>query len=353
MFKQYSLKRRISKINRAKIKAVKIQNFELAYNYRDEEKALIQKLEELQNNHKKMSVRETILRLNLIVNKLRKQPVSFQKMADYLQLESEIQSYNFNVSKRTFQRDIKDIYSIYNIEIKYNKTRDVYEIIAQEQPEISERILEAFDTLNALNTSSRLTNHIYFEKRKPAGTENLYGLIHAIKNRLQIKFTYHKFWEEYPSRRTAEAYALKEFKNRWYVLVKDLKDKNIKSFALDRFSNLEITTHKFQFPVNFNVEEHYRYCFGIISPNEEKPQDIVLSFEPIQGKYIKTLPLHETQTIVRENKEEIVVQLHLCVTHDFIMELLSFGERLTVIAPDSLRQKIKDEHLKTYKKYNN
>lgn len=299
-----------------------------------------------------MAVRKTILRLNLIVNKLRKQAVSFQKMADYLQLESEIQSCDFNISKRTFQRDIKDIYSIYNIKIKYNNTRDVYEIIAQEQPEISDRILEAFDTVNALNTSSQLTNHIYFEKRKPAGTENLYGLIHAIKNRLQIRFTYHKFWEEKPSNRTTEAYALKEFKNRWYVLAKDLKDKNIKSFALDRLSNLEITTHKFQYPVNFNVEEHYRYCFGIISPNEEKPQDIILSFEPVQGKYVKTLPLHETQKIVRENKEEIVVQLNLCITHDFILELLSFGERLTAIAPKSLRQIIKDEHRKAYKKYN-
>ena len=52
------------------------------------------------------------------------------------------------------------------------------------------------DTFSALNLTDRLSNHIHFEKRKPQGTENLYGLLHAIKNQVQIQFTYQKFWED-------------------------------------------------------------------------------------------------------------------------------------------------------------
>jgi predicted DNA-binding transcriptional regulator YafY len=298
-----------------------------------------------------MSKREAISRYNLIIKKLRKSPVSFNEIADYLSLESELQSYDFNVSKRTFQRDLEDIRSIYNIDIQYDFSRKVYFIDFEQQPEVNERILEAFDTFNALNITDRLSNHIHFEKRRPQGTENLYGLLHAIKNQVQINFTYQKYWEDELTERIVEPYALKEFKNRWYVLANDLKDNQVKSFALDRLTDLEITKRKFQFPNDFNINEHYKYCFGIISPNGHKPQEVVLSFDPFQGKYIKSLPLHESQQILVDNEDELKVKLTLFVTHDFFMELLSYGENLKVIEPESLIKDIKNSLQETLKQY--
>jgi len=291
-----------------------------------------------------MSLRETISRQRLIINKLRKHPATFNDIADYLARESEIQSYNFTVSTRTFQRDLEDIRSIYNIDIQYDFSRKVYFIDDDGQPEINERIIEAFDLFNALNISDQLSSHIHFEKRKPAGTENLYGLLHAIKNRLQIRFSYQKFWEDEITQRTVEPYALKEFKYRWYVLSKDQKDNNVKSFALDRLTNLEITNQHFVFPEDFNIEENYRYCFGIISPGDQEPQEIILSFEPVQGKYIKSLPLHESQQILIDNEHELRVKLILFITYDLVKELLSYGEYIKVLQPESLAKELKMIH---------
>ena len=298
-----------------------------------------------------MSKREAISRYNLIIKKLRKCSASFNEIADYLSLESELQSYDFNVSKRTFQRDLEDIRSIYNIDIQYDFSRKVYFIDFEQQPEINERILEAFDTFNALNITDRLSNHIHFEKRRPQGTENLYGLLHAIKNQVQINFTYRKYWEDELTEHIVESYALKEFKNRWYIVANDLKDKKVKSFALDRLTDLEITKRKFQFPNDFNINDHYKYCFGIISPNGHKPQEVILSFYPFQGKYIKSLPLHESQQILIDNEDELRVKLTLFVTHDFFMELLSYGENLKVIEPESLIKDIKNSLQETLKQY--
>ncbi|MFQ3578707.1 MAG: WYL domain-containing protein [Bacteroidales bacterium] len=298
-----------------------------------------------------MSKRESIARYNLIIKKLRKQPSSFSEISDYLAFESDLQEYNFKVSKRTFQRDIADIRSVYNIDIQYNFSRKVYYIDHDEQPEVNERIFEAFDTFNALNITDRLSNYIHFEKRRPQGTENLYGLLHAIKNKVQISFLYQKFWEDENSHRIAEPYALKEFKNRWYVLANDLKDKKVKSFALDRLTGLQITRKKFQFPIDYDVNEHFKYCFGIISPNEHSPQEVILSFDPIQGKYIKTLALHESQVILKDNEEELLLKLTLYITHDFVMEILSFGDNVKVIQPVSLIAEIKKAYENALKLY--
>lgn len=298
-----------------------------------------------------MSKRETITRYSLIIRKLRKNPASFAEVSDYLIQQSELEGYNYDISKRTFQRDLDDIRSIYNIDIQYDFSQKVYFIAFDQQPELSERILEAFDTFNALNITDRLSNFIHFEKRKPQGTVNLTGLLHAIKKQVQIKFSYQKFWEDELTVRRVEPYALKEFRNRWYVLANDLKDKQVKSFALDRLSELEISNSKFQFPVDFNVNEHYKYCFGIISPTSHKPEEIILSFDPIQGKYIKSLPLHESQQILVDNEQELRVKLTLYVTHDFFMELLSYGENMKVIKPDSLLSDIKNSLQETLKQY--
>lgn len=283
-----------------------------------------------------MSKRESIARYNIIIKKLRKRPATFAEIEEYLALESEIQAYNFNISKRTFQRDRDDIRSLYNIDILFDFSKKVYYIDSDEQPEANERILEAFDTFNALNLTDRLSKHIHFEKRKPQGTEHLYGVLHAIKNQIQIKFVYQKFWEDELTERVVEPYALKEFKNRWYVLSKDVADDKIKSFALDRLRDLDILKKKFKLPDEFDVTEHYKYCFGIISPNGHQPEEVILSFDTFQGKYIKSLPLHESQQILIDNEVELRIKLKLFITHDFFMELLSFGENLKVLKPQSL-----------------
>jgi predicted DNA-binding transcriptional regulator YafY len=289
-----------------------------------------------------MSQKEAISRYNLIIKKLRKHPATFEEISDYLARESELEEYNFNVSKRTFQRDIKDILTVYKIDIVYDKSMAAYRIDSDDQSEASNRILEAFDIFNALALADRLSDHIHFEKRRPQGTENLYGLLHSIKNQLQIRFSYHKYWDDELSQRLVEPYALKEFRDRWYLIANDLKDSKVKSFALDRLTDLDISRRNFQHPKIFNVNEHFKYSFGIISPNGLDPEEIILSFDPVEGKYIKSLPLHETQVILKDNDDELLIQLYLVPTHDFLMELLSHGSSVKVLKPESLVAEVKE-----------
>lgn len=305
-----------------------------------------------------MSKRGYISRYLLILKKLKAKPFSsfeelqnyFDNQVDYLQMQDD--TLNIGFSKRTFQRDIKEIRNIFGVDIEYSKSEKGYFISQSEMENMNfQRMIEAFDMFNSLNLSQDLKPFIHLEKRRPQGTENLYGLLHAIKNKLQIKFSYQKYWEDELSIRTAEPYALKEFKNRWYVLAKDMKEGIIKSFALDRLTNLEITQKSFVYPKTFDIEENYRYCFGIISPNGKEPQEIILSFDPFQGKYIKSLPLHDTQNILVDNEKELQIKLTLCITFDFVMELLSFSDNMKVIKPKSLIKEIKEAHQRAFKQY--
>ena len=299
-----------------------------------------------------MSTRDSLLRYIHIINKLRKSPATFEEIDHYLSEQSQKQDLNFKISKRTFQRDLKDIGTIFEIEISYDFSRQVYSINEEEYSEISRRRMESFDTFSALKIGENTTRSIHFEKRRPQGTEHLFGLLHAINNNLQIRFTYQKYWEDQPTSRSAEPLALKEFKNRWYIVANDLKDSKIKSYALDRLSDLEITKKRFPFHKDFDVNEYYKSCFGIISPEvDQQLQEVILSFDPYQGKYIKSLPLHESQEILKDNEKELLIKLTLFVTYDFLMELLSFGENVKVIQPDNLIKDVKAVHRKALNRY--
>lgn len=298
-----------------------------------------------------MSTTELLLRYIHIVNRVSKSPATFKEIDDYLTRQSAFQDYKFNISQRQFLRDLKKIGSILEIEIYYDPRQGVYLINEAEFSELSRRRLEAFDTFNALKIGDSTSRLIHFEKRRPQGTENLFGVLHSIKNNLQINFTYQKFWEEQSTERSVHPLALKEFKNRWYLLSKDVKDGAIKTFALDRLTTLDITSIKFTPSPDFDIEEQFRYCFGIISPTDEEPQEIILSFTPFQGKYIKSLPLHESQKILIDDKNELRIKLKLFVTHDLIMELLSFGDNMKVLQPDSLISHIRTAQKTAYQQY--
>lgn len=305
-----------------------------------------------------MSKRGYISRYLLILKKLKAKPYStYETLQSYIEyhldfLQMQDDTLNIGFSKRTLQRDIKEIRNVFGIDIEYSKSHKGYFISQNEAENMNfQRMIEAYDMFHSLNLSQDLTPYIHLEKRRPQGTENLYGLLHAIKNRLQIKFVYEKFWNEETSHRSVAPYVLKEYRNRWYLIANDDKDGTIKRFALDRMTNLEITNQTFQYPNNYSLEQSYRYCFGIINPDDSEPQDIVLSFNPFIGKYIKTLPLHETQQVIVDNDEETKIKLRLYLTHDLVMELLSFGENMKVIEPKSLADEIKQAHEKAYRQY--
>lgn len=299
-----------------------------------------------------MSQHETLLRHQKIISKLRTcKEATFEEMSHYLKDQSELQEFDLTISQRTLQRDIKDIRSLYNVDIQFDRSHKVYFIEEDENTDLNNRLMEAFDFISTLKMSEDLTQYIYFEKRKPQGTNHFYGLLHAIRNRLIIDLSHHKFEFDEPVKRLVEPYGLKESKGRWYLLAKEVGKDLVKTFGLDRIVDFDITRKHFVPPEKYNANEDFKYCFGVINLSDVKPQEIILSFDADQGKYIKSYPLHESQSILIDNEVELRIRLFLLVTQDLEMEILSYAERVKIISPKSLIKEIQKHHKNAIKQY--
>ncbi len=100
------------------------------------------------------------------------------------------------------------------------------------------------------------------------------------------------------------------------------------------------------------MNSYFEHCFGIITPDDvEAPQEVILSFDPFQGKYIKSLPLHGSQEVLVDNEHEVRVKIKIYPTHDFLMEILSHGENVKVIKPAGLIEQLKSNYTNAINQY--
>src|SRR5690606_19023500 len=287
-----------------------------------------------------MSRQAGIQRHRFIIHQLKKKPSTFKEIINFLGLQEELSGDELTCSLRTFQRAMREIYRIYNITIKYDKSRKVYYIEGDEQDAQSERLMESFDLLNAIRMGNSFGNHLIFENRKALGTEHMHGLLHAIRSRIEVQFSYLKFDDGSISGRKVKPIAIKEARNRWYLIAVDTTGETVKNFALDRMTELKISNKKFRKIQDFDPKEEFKYTFGIINGTGEKPERIVLSFTPTEGRYVESLPLHHSQKEVLKSKKEHRFEYELVPTYDFKMEILDRKSVVKVSEPESLKKDI-------------
>jgi predicted DNA-binding transcriptional regulator YafY len=295
-----------------------------------------------------MSKQTAITRYLLILKKLQRGPASFSDILFSLQTEGEIRGASYTTDLRTFQRDLREIESLFGVCIAYNRTAKAYAIAertADRQQAV--RLLESYEMLDALHATEGYAEHVFFEARRPGGLEHFSPLLGAIKASTVVRIGYQKFGES-PQSRLLHPLALKEARSRWYLVAQDPADSIIKTFGLDRIVDVEPTSKSFVRPAGLDLPALFRNFFGVLTPPDAPLERVLLRFTAFQGQYVKTYPLHHSQRVLEETSERVIIELTLSVTLDFVMELLSFGTSLTVLSPTELVEELARTHKQAY-----
>lgn len=289
-----------------------------------------------------MSKQTAITRYLLILKKLQRGPATFEEIRFSLETAGEIRGARYATDLRTFQRDLHEIETLFGVRIAWNRVLRAYAIADEASPHCAAdrqqalRLLESYEMLDALHATDGYTEHVFFEARRPGGLEHFSSLLGAIKASHVVRIGYQKFGKTSAQSRSLHPLALKEARSRWYLVAEDPTDGIVKTFGLDRIQEVEITTRAFARPQNLDLEALFKNFFGVLTPPDAPLEKVLLRFTAFQGQYVKTYPLHHSQCVLEETAEHVLFELTLCITLDFVMELLSFGTSLTVLAPLAL-----------------
>ena len=116
---------------------------------------------------------------------------------------------------------------------------------------------------------------------------------------------------------------------------------NIRIYGLDRLAEVELTDVTFKLPKNFNANDFFSTTYGVVIGYDVKPERIVVRANEDHKHYLKSLPLHHSQRLIKDCGEYADFELFLSPTYDFVMKLLQVGSMIEVISPASLRRTMK------------
>lgn len=285
-----------------------------------------------------------LIRYLLIIYKLQgpHKYVPTHELIDFIDRELKTRGYDAGVTQRTLQRDINDIFELLNIEIANRNEKGYYIKDMYPSPyEQYEKLLLNFDLLNALNTDVDAPRYILAEHHRPLGSHQLPELTEAIRKQHPVSFQYTlvRHNDEVKQKKVLP-YFLKESNQRWYLMA--MEDNVLKSFGVDRISHLQVLQEEtFQRAPDIDAESLFKDCYGIWNQFDLPVEDIELSYDALDGKFLKSVPLHHSQEVLCDTAEEFRIRVRLRITNDFVMELLSRSRSLTVIRPAHLRERVR------------
>ena len=238
---------------------------------------------------------------------LRYRRLTFQEISDLWQNSGL--SYKEPLPLRTFHNHQKAILDIFGVEIKCD-AGDGYRYYITEPERLRGNnlhswLISSYATLNQIQADSRLEDRIIYEDI-PSGQTWLTCIAEAMRHNRGLNITHQGFGKPYPSTFEIEPYLLKVVKRRWYVVArcpyysdrnraKGIKPNDVyRVYALDRIYDIEDTGKTFKMKKNFDANQYFEGCCGVITSDEPIQRIVLLAYGGF-ADYLRTLPLHESQ----------------------------------------------------------
>lgn len=277
------------------------------------------------------------------INQAGSEGITFSRIADKWK-GNELLSGGADYKWRTFMNHKEDVFELFGIQIVCRKSDNTYHIADRSELKdatgFKRWVFDALPLSNQLNESVALRDRVLLEDH-PSGQEFVSDILEAMRNNKMLTFSYKPFWaegERVSNLYHVEPYALKYFRRRWYLLGK-YGEHPLHIYALDRMLDIDIEFEKFTLPDDFDAADFFSSCFGIIVGDME-PQLIRLKVEAYQANYLRSLPLHHSQKEMESTEEYTVFSYFLRPTFDFRQELLTLGDKVEVLEPKDLREKM-------------
>jgi len=124
----------------------------------------------------------------------------------------------------------------------------------------------------------------------------------------------------------------------WYVLGRSSLHKSVRSFKLTRIRELKPTERCFVNGENFDVYDYLGKAWSMVP--EGQLYNIKLKFLPEVAHDVAEVQCHSTQQVTFEEDDSAIVEFQVDGLNEITWWILSYGDKVQVLAPKILRQRI-------------
>ena len=265
-------------------------------------------------------------------------------------------SEGVELARSTFNRHKDAIQDMFGIYIECDRQHGYKYYIGNdeelENESVQNWLLSTLSVNNIISESLSLQKRILLQP-VPSEGELLKMVIDAMKKSVRIAVDYRKYGTDKSNHLNFEPYCLKLFKQRWYILGHFHRDATAEKpesdyfgiFSFDRIQNMRLTDVKFRIDPEFDAQDYFNECYGVLVGDDTKPQRIVIRAYGYERYYMRDLPVHKTQHEIGKGENFSDFELFMRPTIDFSGHLLSRGNQIKVLSPQWLADEIHDMHL--------
>lgn len=204
---------------------------------------------------------------------------------------------------------------------------------------VEELAMKLETKLNLKDVTSKV---IEFDENKYLVGKNFISYLYdAILSKQVLNVSYKSFKVEEAIEIIFHPYYLKQYNNRWFVFGRNHTYNSIQNLSLDRIISIEGTHIEYIENDLVDFEEYFEDIIGVSIENEPV-QAVVLKVEKSLLPYIQTKPLHESQFIKPFDENYGLVVIKVIPNYELESLILSFGERVELLEPEALREKLRD-----------
>lgn len=176
------------------------------------------------------------------------------------------------------------------------------------------------------------------------GAKFIEPLFNAIYEKKPLRITYQRYREADPVTIIFHPYVIRQYNYRWFVIGRHEQEQASRwVLALDRIKEIEEenTIPYKESPVE-NWKDYFEDLIGVTWPEGERPQEVKLVFTQEFAPYIQTKPLHPSQKAKQLPDGRLEVRIYVVLNYELENLILSFGQHVSVVSPEVLRDRIKN-----------
>lgn len=277
---------------------------------------------------------------------------------DICMLWEDCPAFDGPLPLRTFHEHRKGIKEMFGVDIECDRSKgNVYYV---KNPEVLDKnklakwLLRKYSIPQDFATFNGMKDRILLEEI-PLGHSYLDDIIEAMQQNVELQIDYQRYMneqEEHLQTFHIQPYALKVFNRRWYLLGYLKEREALRTIALDRILNMEVLKASFELPADFDARKYFADVVGIYVNKDNPVTKIKIRAYGVQADYLRSTPLHKSQSEVRSKHGEFAeFTYRLCETPELVNQLLAMGDKVEILEPETLREKIKENLLASLARY--
>jgi len=300
----------------------------------------------------KMDSYPIIKRLALTIEKLREQPAPTLK-----DIVGFLWEKGFEISTRTLLRDFERLKVDFGLDIVLNKG-NTYSVAVENSQRFDAltRIIGLTHTSELLQQGIKdrkeLLSLILFQHdvSSYAGAQHFETLYSAIKSCKVVTIEHENFSKDKISMHKVKPLLLKEYGNRWYLVAVHVALNEVRTYGLDRIKKVAVEKARFDAKEREKAIALFDNIIGLVY-DMSLPATVKLAVSSGQAKYFKSVPLHHSQQVEAETKDEVIFSYFLAPNRELQRLILGYGSQVRVLEPKEFAEQVAQEVKEMLKKY--